>query len=306
MKINILKSKYKIRLELSFLIALIIVVMFFSLYPQFAQKFGINKSSLEPDFIIMDIPRTIQLLKKIEPPKPEIPAKFEEVELIDDVEIAAKVEIDSSFVVDSTEIALRYYEQLLPYLDLEKFDPGIFKQETEPLARYHEYLNKRLTEIFSEKKSYKSRTHIDDVLAQSMGRDPRMLSVDIGSVVDATKNYFKSNSKRKITVDNIIKSEKHWYILELLWSYKGQSIFEIYADESIRKKNTIVSLKESMNNLKENGLVFEVERFERSHYFPSFSPDEMIEIVNKLLAQDLSNHQKDKLSLYLNFVIINS
>jgi len=138
MKINILKSKYKIRLELSFLIALIIVVMFFSLYPQFAQKFGINKSSLEPDFIIMDIPRTIQLLKKIEPPKPEIPAKFEEVELIDDVEIAAKVEIDSSFVVDSTEIALRYYEQLLPYLDLEKFDPGIFKQETEPLARAQE------------------------------------------------------------------------------------------------------------------------------------------------------------------------
>ena len=306
MKNTNLKYRYKFRLEFSLLFALIIIVSIFYLYPKFEQRFGLNKPKLEPDFIVTDIPRTIQLLNKLKPPPPEIPSKFEEVELMDDVEIVINENIDSLNVIDSSEIALQYYQQLLPYLELEKFDPNALKNESEPLAQYQEYLNKRLTKIFSEKKSYKSRTQIDDVLAQSMGRDPGMLSVDIGSVVNATKNYFKSNKKRNITVDNIIKSEKYWYILELLWQKKGQTIFEIYTDESVRKNNSVATLKESLGNLQENGLVFEVEGYERSRYFPAQTPDEMIELTNRLLAKDLPSEQKEILSSFVNFIILNS
>jgi len=306
MKNKNLKSRYRFRLEFSLLLALIITLTFFYLYPRFEEIFGINKPDLEPDFIVTDIPRTIQLLKKLKPLPPEIPAKFEEIELMDDVEIAENEAIDSTFVIDSTGIALQYYEQLLPYLDLEKFDPGTLKTDPEPLAQYNKYLNDRLEKIFNDKKSYKSRTNIDDILAQSMGRDPAMLSVNIGSVVDATKNYFRSKNRKNITVNSIIKSEKHWYILELLWEKKGQTIFEIYASDSVRKNNSMMTLKESIHNLEENGLVFKVEGFERSKFFPTHTPNEMIEVVNKLLAQDLSTQQKDILDSFVNFIILNS
>jgi len=306
MKNIIIKSRYKFRLEFSLLLALNIILFFFYLYPRFEERFGNNKPNLEPDFIVTDIPRTIQLLKKLKPPPPEIPAKFEEVELMDDVEITKNEEIDSSMVIDSTDIALQYYEQLLPYLDLEKFDPGTLNTESEPLAQYNKYLNDRLEKIFKDKKSYKSRTNIDDIMAKSMGRDPAMLSVNIGTVVNATKNYFRSKNRRNITATSIINSEKHWYILELLWQKKGQTIFEIYADESVRKNNSVVTLKESMYNLEENGLVFKVEGFDRSKFYPAYTPDEMIEVVNKLLVQDLSTQQKDILSSFVNFIILNS
>ena len=139
-----------------------------------------------------------------------------------------------------------------------------------------------------------------------MGRDPAMLSINIGSVADATKNYFRSKYRKNITVNNIVNSEKHWYILELLWEKKGQTIFEIYADESVRKKTSVATLQESMHNLEENGLVFKVEGFERSKFFPTYAPKEMIEVINKLLAQDLSTQQKDILSSFVNFIILNS
>ena len=61
-----------------------------------------------------------------------------------------------------------------------------------------------------------------------------------------------------------------------------------------------------MNNLVENGLVFKVEGFERSKFYPSYSPDEMIEIVNRLLVQDISGQQKDILNYFINFIILNS
>ena len=305
-KNKLLKSRYRLRLEISLLLALIIITTFFILYPSFEKRFGMNKPDLEPDFIVTDIPRTIQLLKKLKPLLPEIPAKFDEVEFMDDVEIVENDVIDSTLIIDSTGIVLQYYEQLLPYLELDKFDPGTLKTDSEPLAQYNKYLNDRLDKIFKDKKSYKSRTNIDDVLAQSMGRDPAMLSVSIGSVVDATRNYFRSKNRKNITVNNIVKSKKHWFILELLWEKKGQTIFEIYANESVRKNNSIVTLKESMHNLEENGLVFKVEGFERSKYFPTHTPDKMIEVVNRLLAGDLPIQQKDILSSFVNFIILNS
>lgn len=306
MKKNSLNATYTIRLEFSLLIALIIIGIFFFSFPKFKQMFIINDLNVKPDFIITDTPQTIQMLKKLKPPKPEIPAKFDEVELMDDVEIAESDSMDSTFISDSTKLAFHYYDQLLPYLNLEKFDPGVLKNEEEPLAQYNEYLNKRLTEIFNNKKSYSSRSHIDDYLSQSMGRDPGMLSIDIGAVVDATKKYFKTNRRTLITIDNIVSSEKHWYILEMLWDKKGQSIFEIYNNESVRKNNTIKTLKESMLNLSENGLVFEVEDNERSRYYPTHSPQKMIEIVNRMLAQDVSNQHKEILSSFVNFIILNS
>jgi predicted transcriptional regulator len=300
------KTRYLLQVEISLLSTLIITSLFFYFYPSIEQKFKSNNSIIEPDFIITYIPRTYQEIEKVKPPIPESPVFFEETELMEDEEIAKKEDVDSLIFKDSSEIALLYYEDLLPYPDLEKFDPNTLQTQIKPLDQYHEYLNNRLTEIFSERKSYKNRTYIDDVLAQSMGRDPGMLSVNIGSVIDATKKYINSNNKRNISVDSIIKSEKHWYILELLWEKKGQTIFEIYTDESIRKNNTVATLKESINNLKENGLVFEVEDFERSRYFPAHNPDEMIEIVNRLLAQDLPAQQKDILSSFVNFIILNS
>jgi hypothetical protein len=306
MKNQNLKSRYILRLEISLLLALLMILTLFYLYPRFEERFGINKPNLEPDFIVTDIPRTIQLLKKLKPLPPKIPAKFEEVEFMDDVEIVENEVIDSTLIIDSTGIALQYYEQLLPYMDLDKFDPGTLKTESEPLAQYNKYLNDRLEKIFNDKKSFKSRTNIDDILAQSMGRDPAMLSVSIGSVVDATRNYFRSKNRKNITVDNIVKSEKHWYILELLWERKGWTIFEIYAEKSVRKNNSMATLKESMYNLEENGLVFKVEGFDRSKYFPTHTPDKMIEIVNRLLAQDLPIHQKDILSSFINFIVLNS
>ncbi len=139
-----------------------------------------------------------------------------------------------------------------------------------------------------------------------MGRYPGMFRVDIGSVIDATKKYINSSNKRTITVNSIVNSEKHWYILELLWYKNGQTIFEIYADKYVSKINTVSTLKESMSNLKENGLVIEVEDFERSRYYPAHNPGEMIEIMNRLMAQDLPTQQKDILSSFINFIILNS
>jgi hypothetical protein len=303
---NSLKTGYLFRLELCLLIVLIITILFFSLYPRFEQKFGLKNSSTEPDFILTEMPRTYQSIKKPAPPLPKIYSYSDDIELMEDVEIVKKEEIDSSSVSDSNIVDLLYYENLLPFLGLQEFDSNYYQVQPQPLDQYQEYLNNRLLEIFSNKNSYKSRTNVDDFLTKSMGRDPNMLNINIGSVIEATKKYINSNKKRIITAHNIINTKNHWYILEILWNKKGQSIFELYENESIRKMNTIASLKESMHNLKENGLIFEIEGYERSHYYPIHNPEEMIEIVNRILAQDLSNPQKDILFSFLNFVVLNS
>jgi len=95
-------------------------------------------------------------------------------------------------------------------------------------------------------------------------------------------------------------------ILASLWEKKSQTVFDIYDNESIRKKNTVSSLKESLNNLEENGLVIEIGGYERNHYYPAFNPDEIIEIVNRFLANGVTIHQKDKLNSFLSFIILNS
>ncbi|MCK5033334.1 MAG: hypothetical protein KAS18_06855 [Calditrichia bacterium] len=306
MRKNKFKLRYALRLEISLLSVLIITILFFYFYPRFEQKFSTSKNLIEPDFIIVDTPRTYQIVEKIKPLLPVIPSQFEEIEFMEDVEIVENEVFDSTKFVDSSLANLLYYEDLLPYIGLEQFDPRLMEDKNEPLDQYREYLNYRLTEIFNNKKSYKSRSNIDDILTQSMGRDPNMLLIDIRSVIYAVNKYINPKTRRNITVQNIIESEKYWYILEVLWRKKTQTIFEIYDDESIRKVNTVASLKKSMNNLKENELVIEIESFERSHYFPSFSPDEMIDIVNKYLARDLTNKHKDILSSFLNFIIMNS
>lgn len=300
------KKGYSFRIEIGFLLAIFLIMILFYIYPRFEYTLGLKKSIEQPDFIITEIPRTFQQYKKIKPPQPVSPTKYDEVEFLEDVEIAENEESNSSAKLDSLNFGLLYYEDLLPYLGLGRLDSQSLEEQKKPLDLYHDYLNYRLTEIFKNKNNFKSRTQVDDILAQSMGRNPNMMQIDIGQVIVAAKDYINSNKSRTITINNIINTEKYWYILELLWKKKGQTVFEIYADDSVRKKNTIISLKESMQNLKENGLVTKVAGYERDHYFPTFSPDEMVEIVNKLSAQHLSGQHKNILSSFMNFIIMHS
>ncbi len=294
------------RLEISLLCALIIISLIFYLFPRIAENFSNNNSSAKPDFIIIDIPQTFQIYKKAMPAKPEISSQYEEVEMMEDVVIVETREIDSTFYMDSTLANLLYYENLLPYLGLEKFDPKSLKEEKEPLDHYREYLFEKLTKIYNDKNSFKIKSNVDDILAQSMGRDPNMLMVDIVAVIENTKRYINSKVNRNITINNIINTEHDWHILAVIWEKTSPTVFEIYEDEYVKKSNSVSSLKESLNNLEENGFVIEIEGFESDRYLPTFSSEKMIDLVNRFLARDLTNQQKDKLSSFLNFIIMSS
>lgn len=299
------RKRYKLHVELSFIFSIIAISLIFYLYPRFAEKFSKNAIP-EPDFIIIDIPPTIQLSHKVIPVIPEISSQYEEIEMMEDVEIVDTQIIDSTIYADSTLANLLYYEDFLPYLGLEKFDPKSLKEKKEPLDQYHEYLSERLTKIFENKYPIKSRSNVDDILARSMGRDPNMLKINIGETIESVSKYMKSNANRNIYINNIINTENDWFILATLWDKNSQTVFEIYEDESIRKENTVSSLKESLNNLEENGLVIKIDGYERKQYFAAFQPDEIIDVVNRFLAGNLTDQQHDTLSSFINFIIMNS
>lgn len=300
------ESGYFVRLEIGFLAVIIAFVVIFYCFPEISSITNSTIDIIEPDFVIVDIPRTFYLNKIKKPTIPVISSQYEEFDLMGDVEIVNHSTPDSTQIYDSTFVDLLYYDDFLPYSAIDEFDPESLKEKKEPLDYYHDYLFEKLAEIDKHKNTFKIRSNVDDFLVQSMGRDPNMLTVNIGNVVDETKKYIVSNKKNSITIHNIVETEKDWYLLEVLWQKKTHSIFEIYNDDSVKNQNTILSLKKSIENLKNNGLVFEIEIYNTTHYSPTFKPDQMIEIVNKLLVQDLTTQQKTKLSSFLNFIVLNS
>jgi len=303
MKKDKFNRRYKLHIELSFLIALLLLILLFYLYPRFAEKF-FHRKLVEPSFIIVDIPPSIQHEKKVKPAPPQITAEYEELEILEDVDIFDEQQTDTTSSTDSLFAHLLYYDSLLPFSIYDNFDPNSLIKEKEPIDRYKEYLNDRLTKIFNDQRNYNPRSAIDDILAQSMGRDPNMLMVDVGAVIKKTRHLLAQLKNRQITINGILNTENEWYLLPVLWERKSHTALELYEYESVKKSNTVFSLKKSLNTLEKNGFLFKIEGHNEVRYIPAFNPDELIEIVNKLLAGNITVPQKDKLNSFLSFIII--
>ena len=89
-EINIYKSGYIKRLELSIVISLLMLIFLFYLFPKFISDSFILPDFPKPQIIVINIPQTIQpnIKRPPRPTRPAIPVPSEDMAILDDITIA--------------------------------------------------------------------------------------------------------------------------------------------------------------------------------------------------------------------------
>jgi hypothetical protein len=89
-----MKLQYQIKLEVSFIVILLSIIIIYILFPKFedtgARKYDIYTSEIHA----IQIPKTYQQVKFIHPPaiKPAVPMESEEIEILDDIQVESSID----------------------------------------------------------------------------------------------------------------------------------------------------------------------------------------------------------------------
>jgi predicted transcriptional regulator len=291
-----LKSNYLVRLEISFIIVLMAVIAVFYFNLGTSKKTARLKKEDSPHFTIVDIPQTrqIHLKKNIRPllQEPENPVDDEEfLDTLNYVLIADEPNADSSVG------AILYYSDIPLVPPLKDFNPdSLNKKSDDPLFTYKQYLSRRLATfnvpVRVQKDDYQDRTRRGVQMMDG-------LSIPFSSIFGSSGTVQVKRKISEITFQDMIDIEPYINILSRLWQRKSQTLFELYRDESIKQKATVVTLQGSMSFLVANGWVkYQAEESKEAAYSTVYSRDEMIELFNRFIAQNEQDRARlDKLQL---------
>jgi hypothetical protein len=270
------------RLEISFIISLSFFIALFYFYPRFETLFKDSFRDPSPDIVIIAIPRTNQILKRV-PTKPMsgIAIETDEPDLLDEVEINEHI-IERG--IDS--ILVLYYPGLKYQNLIEPFDASTItvNEDEDSLSQYFEYLANRLKKMDLSGYTLYPSGQVERELNLAMGRSPVTgitIPVNLGEIfTGASGHIYPERKSKKLRVQNIITTHKKFDILESLWMNGAQTILELYNSDSISYKNTYRSLQQSLDDLIINGLVEGTKYAKGLYKFkPVYSHKEMIRIV---------------------------
>jgi hypothetical protein len=150
---------------------------------------------------------------------------------------------------------------------------------------------------------YKLPDIIEREQNRKMGRDGEILllpQINLGELFSKMKN---KQGPENIAVENILQCENHLEILDTLWIQSPLTASQIYLNKKIRKKNTMLTLMNSLTTLQKNGLI---KSSENSHgeieYHPAKSIKNLLELINDFIARN--SYEKGK--VYHRLVTIQS
>ena len=120
-------EKYIRNLELSFIVALLLLILVFYLFPIFNNFSTQSVNYIAPAIEVINIPKTnSQINQRPIPKKPFIPLVSDEIEILDYIEIEKIVEGDS-FKIEKSSGSVEYTD--LPYTPRQLYDVLPYKYE---------------------------------------------------------------------------------------------------------------------------------------------------------------------------------
>jgi Fe2+ or Zn2+ uptake regulation protein len=143
---------------------------------------------------------------------------------------------------------------------------------------------------------------------RKMGRDAQYLMLPQINLGEVFSKITDSQGTKEISLEGILFCEKYLDILDTLWIKNPLKVTEIYHKKRVRKKNSIITLQNTLNALIEKGLVESDENsYGEIEYRPAINIKKMLVIINDFVAR--TSQQKgavyQRLISIQNHVILN-
>ena len=141
---------------------------------------------------------------------------------------------------------------------------------------------------------FKLPDNIQRELNRKMGRDGEYFLLPQINLVELFSNFKKNQGPENIGLENILRCENHLYILDTLWIDNPLTASQIYHKKEIRKKNTVMTLINSLTILQKNGLIKSSEDSRGDVvYHPTQNIKSLLELINDFIARNSSEKGKE-------------
>ena len=287
------------RLHIAFLITLTLIILGFYFFPKFNYFFSLNKKApVIPTLELIQIPVTIQNPVTVNPhEKPQIPVTIRENDLLDSVLISIKDKIQKNSVSQKDSMTIAFISDMFPDLvEIKDFNPGKIIEESKKKYDFKSYFAYRMSLANKNKIHEPSSPLVDEALNGAMGRPKGMLSINILQIPLSASGPLNIR-KQHLTLIDLLNIKEHFGLLQYLYENPNISLQALYRIKPVSNSYTYENLSTAVNGLQRQGLIVIAKNQSERLYTAAFTIPEMIENLNRILAEipDKDNENREYL-----------
>ena len=288
------------RLHIAFLITLTLIILGFYFFPKFNYFFSLNKKApVIPTLELIQIPVTIQNPVTVNPhEKPQIPVTIRENDLLDSVLISIKDKIQKNSVSQKDSMTIAFISDMFPDLvEIKDFNPGKIIEESKKKYDFKSYFAYQMSLANKNKIHEPSSPLVDEALNGAMGRPKGMLSINILQIPLSASGPLNIR-KQHLTLTDLLNIKEHFGLLQYLYENPNISLQALYRIKPVSNSYTYENLSTAVNGLQRQGLIVIAKNQPERLYTAAFTIPEMIENLNRILAEISDKDNENREYLY--------
>ena len=284
------------RLHVSFIVALILLILCFYLFPRFG-LFHTNKNPPNITTInLIEIPVTIQ--NKIRHPQnltPDINPEISQLEILDSVFIAIQDKIAQNNGTEIDNQLIAFISDIFPdLLEIKEFDPQPIIEASKKIYNFKNYFAYRMNLPDTGNPHEPTSPLVDEAL----GKSNKMIMVNILQIpLSSTK--INNINKVRLTLDDLLSVKDHFHLLEYLYEEPSISLLELYSIKNVNESYTVGNLSDAVDALWKQGLIKVKTKQNVKIYSVSFTLPQIIESINRILTEISEQDQQNREYLYV-------
>ena len=282
-------------MHIAFLIVLFLFILCFYLFPRFKHFHNATIHHGNLTFEIIDIPVTLQQkIKDSQPRQPDVPSEIAELEILDSVFIAIqnKIQQNNGTEIDSQVIAF-ISDKFPELLEIKEFDPQPIIEASKKVYNFKNYFAYRMNLPDTDSPREPSSPLVDEALGKSKG----MLMVNILQIPLSSTEVINIK-KQRLSLDDLINVKEHFHLLEYFYEKPALSVLELYNIQNVNVSYTYGNLSTAVETLSEKGLLRVNKKQNLKTYSVAFTKKEILENINRLLAEIPERNQHNREYLY--------
>ena len=134
---------------------------------------------------------------------------------------------------------------------------------------------------------------VDEALGKSKG----MLIVNILQIPLSSTEVINIK-KQRLSLDDLINVKEHFHLLEYFYEKPALSVLELYNIQNVNVSYTYGNLSTAVETLSEKGLLRVNKKQNLKTYSVAFTKKEILENINRLLAEIPERNQHNREYLY--------
>lgn len=287
------------RLHIAFIISLVLLTLCFYFFQRFSQFGEVKNHIVTLTIELIEIPITLQ--KKILHPHrliPDTPVQIDDMQILDSIFVTIQNKATPDSLTENDSLIIAYISSIFPkLLEINNFDPQSIIDASKKVYNFKNYFAYRLTLPDTGKPHEPSSPLVDEALNGSMGRPNEMISVILFQV-PLSSSRVKNVNKERLTLDDLLNIKEHFHLLEYLYEKPGLSLVELYKIKMINESYTYVKLSKAIDVLWEQGLVGVSIDKNIKYYSFTFTVQEMIDQINRILTTTPKKDHQNREYLY--------